>query len=151
MRLKKHCSGMETSYLSFPRKSEAARSMGANAASVNIYKVGGGSGSVLKPGGAVSDCQPRRLKPFANQQREFLEILVLADPTPAYKTSSVFLFRPAFSPQRTPPEKGLLATRNTSDTTESCKSPEAKESSCHWLMRMVLQYRFQPGEGSRGL
>ena len=56
-----------------------------------------------------------------------------------------------FSPQRTLPKKGLLATRNTADTTESCKSPEAKESSCHWLMRMVLQYRFQPGEGSRGL
>ena len=42
VRLKKYCSGMETSYLSFPRKSKAARSMGANAASVNIYKVGGG-------------------------------------------------------------------------------------------------------------
>lgn len=105
VRLKKHCSGMETSYLSFPRKSKAARSMGANAASINIYKVGDGSGSVLKPGGAVPDCQPRRLKPFANQQRESLEILVLADPTPAYKTSSVFLFRPAYLARKEPCQK----------------------------------------------
>ena len=67
--------------------------MGAHAARANIYKVGGGPGSILNP--QVPDCQPRRLKSFANQQRESLETLVLAAPTPAYKTTSVFLFRPA--------------------------------------------------------
>ena len=52
-----------------------------------------------------------------------------------------------FSPQRRLPKKGLLATRNT---IESCESPKEKESSCHWLLLIARQYRFQPGGGSRG-
>lgn len=57
-RLKTHCLGMETSYLSFPRKSKIASSVGPYSASTKT-KFGGGTGAILKPkrGGARSPAQ----------------------------------------------------------------------------------------------
>lgn len=95
MRLNKHGGGVETTFLSFPQKTKAIKCIGPYAAGANIHRVGGGTRSGLKSRATSPHRQPSRLKSSAKHRRGCLEPLVLAAPTPVYKTALLFLVRPA--------------------------------------------------------